>query len=227
MLRNLANGWRPGSPAANLRRKRFAFFLSLLETLPGPVDVLDLGGQEAFWRVTGTDSPLIRSITLVNLWEEKVTLPKLHSTVGDARQLSAYGDQSVDVLFSNSVIEHVGSLREQQRAAGEMRRVAKRYFVQTPNRHFPLEPHFLVPFFQYLPTRLRASFHHRFNLGWWERQPDYWEALAEVESIRLLSEAELRHLFPQASVFRERLAGLTKSLVAYDGFHHTHSHQQR
>jgi len=184
MLRNLANGWRSGSLAARLRQKRFAFFLSLLERLPGPVDILDLGGQEAFWQVVGADSPRIKSITLLNLWKEPVTLPKLRSVAGDARDLSAFSDQSVDVVFSNSVIEHVGGLREQQRMAKEIARVGRRYFVQTPNRHFPLEPHFLFPFFQYLPLRVRAQLHHRFTLGWWKRQPDHFEALAEVESIR-------------------------------------------
>lgn len=123
MFRRLANGWKPGSPAAKLRQKRFSFFLSLLNRLPEPADILDIGGQEIFWKIVGTDHPQIRSITLLNLWKEPVSLPKLDSVVGDARQLTDFPDQSVDVIFSNSVIEHVGGLREQQRAAREIRRV--------------------------------------------------------------------------------------------------------
>lgn len=215
LIRNLANGWLPGSPAARMRQQRFALFLSLLDRLPGPVDILDIGGQENFWKVVGVDHPQIRSITLLNLWEEPTSLPKLKSLVGDARDLSAFPDQSVDVIFSNSVIEHIGGLREQQRAAREIQRVGKAYFIQTPNRFFPLEPHFLFPFFQFLPLRLRALLHHRLDLGWWKRQPDSFEALAEVESIRLLSEAELCHLFPNCTIQREILLGMTKSLIAF------------
>lgn len=218
MFRRLANGWKPGSPAAKLRQKRFSFFLSLLNRLPEPADILDIGGQEIFWKIVGTDHPQIRSITLLNLWKEPVSLPKLDSVVGDARQLTDFPDQSVDVIFSNSVIEHVGGLREQQRAAREIRRVGQRYFVQTPNRHFPLEPHFLFPFFQYLPQAIRAQLHHCFTLGWWKRQPEYFEALAEVESIRLLSLAELRFLFPEAAVYREQFGGLNKSFVVHGGW---------
>lgn len=218
MLRRLANGWRPGSPAARLRQKRFALFLRLLETLPAPVVLLDIGGQEAFWKVVGVEHPKLRSITLLNLWVEPVTLPKLESIQGDARDLSRYSDQSVDVIFSNSVIEHVGGLRDQKRMADEIRRVAKVYFVQTPNRYFPLEPHFLVPFFQFLPQCFRAQLHHRLTLGWWKRQPDYFEAKAEVESIRLLSFSEFQSLFPEARIYGERVARLTKSFIAIGGW---------
>lgn len=218
MLRKLANGWLPGSPAARLRQKRFALFVLLLEQLPAPVDILDIGGQENYWKVVGTDHPRIRSVTLLNLHKEPATLPKIRSISGDARDLSTYGDQSVDVIFSNSVIEHVGGLREQQRMAREIRRVGKRHVIQTPNRHFPLEPHFLVPFFQFFPLWLRARLHHHFTLGWWRRQPDYFEALAEVESIRLLTASELAYLFPDSTLAYETFLGLTKSLTVLNGW---------
>jgi hypothetical protein len=218
MLRKLANGWHSGSLAARLRQKRFAYFLSLLEQLPAAVDILDIGGQENYWKIVGTDHPKIRSITLLNLWKEPAGLPKLNSVSGDARDLSEYGEQSVDVIFSNSVIEHVGGLREQQRMAREVQRIGKRYIIQTPNRFFPLEPHFLVPFFQFFPTRFRALLHHQFTLGWWRRQPDYLEALAEVESIRLLDRTELTYLFPGSTLITEKLAGLTKSLIVTKGW---------
>jgi Spermidine synthase len=218
MLRKLANGWRPGSPAARLRQKRFALFLQLLETLPEPVDILDIGGQEAFWKVVGVDHPRIRSIVLLNRRPQEVTLPKLSSVIGDARRLDSYPDSSVDVIFSNSTIEHVGGLRDQQMAAREIQRVGRHYFVQTPNRFFPIEPHFLFPFFQFLPQGIRAQLHHRWTLGWWKKQDDYFEALAEVESIRLLSAAELKHLFPNSHLVRESFLGLTKSLIVLGGW---------
>jgi hypothetical protein len=96
--------------------------------------------------------------------------------------------------------------------------VAKRYFVQTPNRYFPIEPHFLVPGFQFLPLRVRAKLLSRFRLGWYDRVPDKREARREVESVALLSERQVRALFPAAEIYREKFAGLTKSFVAYHGW---------
>jgi hypothetical protein len=94
----------------------------------------------------------------------------------------------------------------------ECLRVGKKHLIQTPNRYFPLEPHFLVPFF---PTQLRAWLHHHFDLGWWRKAKNYLEALEEVESIRLLSCREFAYLFPRSKIWREKLFGITKSFVAH------------
>ena len=102
--------------------------------------------------------------------------------------------------------------------AAEIRRVAKRYFVQTPNRYFPLEPHFLTPGFQYLPLGARAWLVSHFSLGWYPRIADRAQARREVEQIVLLSERQVRTLFPDAEIYRERLLGVTKSFVAYSGW---------
>jgi Methyltransferase domain len=44
-------------------------------------------------------------------------------------------------------------------------RVAKRYFVQTPNRYFPIEPHFLFSGFQFLPLPVKRWLLMLFSLG--------------------------------------------------------------
>ncbi|HWS70973.1 MAG TPA: class I SAM-dependent methyltransferase, partial [Thermoanaerobaculia bacterium] len=67
---------------------------------------------------------------------------------------------------SNSVLEHVADMPAMAR---EIRRVGRRWYVQTPNRWFPVEPHFLVPFFQFLPIATRAWLLTRFDLGWLTR----------------------------------------------------------
>ena len=116
-----------------------------------------------------------------------------------------FGDGEFDVAFSNSVVEHVPSAL-QPALADEIRRVARRYFVQTPNRYFPIEPHYQFPFFQFLPERARRALNGRFTLGW---QPK-----GEWEEITLLGAGDLRRLFPDAEIHRERVLGLTKSLIA-------------
>jgi hypothetical protein len=126
---------------------------------------------------------------------------------------------SFDVVFSNSVIEHLGPrFADQKRMADEIRRVGKRYFVQTPNRYFPLEPHFLTPGFQFYPLDLRVWLVSNFNVGWYKRIPDKAKARREVESISLLSRDGVRRLFPGGRIYAEKIAGLTKSFVAYGGW---------
>ncbi len=102
--------------------------------------------------------------------------------------------------------------------AEEVRRVVLSYFVQTPNRFFPMEPHFYFPLFQFFPVSARVSLVRHLNLGRRGKIRDRQEALARVTHIRLLTAGEMRSLFPGGTLFRERFMGVTKSLVVYAGF---------
>lgn len=66
---------------------------------------------------------------------------------GDATNLSQYSDKSFDIVFSNSVIEHLYTKENQISMAKEVNRVGKNYFIQTPNYWFPIEPHWVFPSF--------------------------------------------------------------------------------
>jgi hypothetical protein len=201
-----------------MRRRRFELFLSLLRTLKGHVEILDIGGTQQFWDLMlGEDQPDIR-VTLLNIEHQPVSHPSFVSAVGDARAMPEFGAKSFDVVFSNSVIEHVGDYANQRRMADEVRRVGKRYFVQTPNKRFPIEPHFLVPWFQYLPTGARAWLLSKFNVGWYRRIPHVAAARDEVESIQLLTKAKFNALFPEARIHQEKVSVLTKSFVAVGGW---------
>jgi hypothetical protein len=218
IVKRLADNSDVASLAVKLRRKRFEFFLMLLEGVPAPVRVLDIGGTSQFWRTMPDTRREQLQITLVNLVREPTTVAGMQSLAGDATDLRQFSDSQFDVVFSNSVIEHVGSFDAQMRMANEVRRVGKMYFVQTPNLFFPLEPHFLVPGFQFFPLGVRAWMLSNFNLGWSARIPDRDRARAEVESVRLLSLRDLRRLFPEARIHAERFAGIVKSFVAYHGW---------
>jgi hypothetical protein len=100
------------------------------------------------------------------------------------------------------LIEHVVEERERRAAADEIRRVAGRYFVQTPSRWFPVEPHALLPLVHWLPRRLGRRV---WRLG---------VSTNPFEGTRLLGARELRRLFPDAEIVRERVGPLTKSLMA-------------
>ena len=137
---------------------------------------------------------------------------------GDACKLEGFADSEFDVVFSNSVIEHVGDLARCQAMADEVRRVGRRYFVQTPNRYFPIDPHFPFPFFQFYPVEVRARLLQALPLAWVGRIRDPANAREVAQSVRLLGEREFRGLFPGCSIYRERLLGLNKSFIAYGGW---------
>lgn len=128
------------------RRRRFVLFLFLMK--PNPSDILlDIGGYPGFW--TSHPQPVKRIDTL-NVHEvqwngEQAPNHNIKILVGDGCCLTM-SDQSYDIAFSNSVIEHVGSWERQQQFAGEIRRVAKHLWVQTPAYECPIEPHYLAPF---------------------------------------------------------------------------------
>jgi hypothetical protein len=219
MLKRLADHTKPGSLATSMRSRRFAFFLSLLNPLKRPLNVLDVGGTQGFWESMGSAALGDVQVTLLNLQTERVSGPKFESVAGDARDLSRYQDRAYDVVFSNSVIEHLGpSFADQRLMANEVRRVGKRYFVQTPNRYFPIEPHFLTPGFQFLPVPVRVWAITHFDVGWYPRFADRAAAQREVESISLLTENQFRTLFPGAGIYKEKILGLTKSFVAFAGW---------
>jgi len=218
LIKGLADNSSEESLATRMRRARFTLFLSLLNGLEGHLEILDIGGTQEFWNLmTGGDPGDVR-VTLLNIAHQHVTSSTFVSAVGDARSMPQYQNKSFDVVFSNSVIEHVGSYDDQRRMANEVERVGLRYFVQTPNKRFPLEPHFLFPFFQYLPSGVRAQMVHRFDVGWYKRIPSIEKAKEEVDSIQLLTKRKFADLFPGATIYEEKILGLTKSFVAYRGW---------
>jgi len=201
-----------------LRRKRFALFNSMLAKLPRPLHILDVGGEQVFWERMGiADDAQIRFI-IFNLFKDTVTHPNFESLAGDARNLKEFKDKQFDVVFSNSVIEHVGDYAQQMQMAKEVQRVGNRYFLQTPNRNFPIEPHFLFPFFQFFPFCIKVFLVEHFNITYSKKKWTKQEAEEIAKGVRLLTATELRVMFPGATIYREKLLGLTKSFVVYDGW---------
>ena len=217
LFKKIADMREADSLITQLRQRRFVLFRELLDRLPRPLRILDVGGTQFFWKMMGFQGDPGLEITMLNLtagWAR----PGFRSVAGDARDMRQFADQEFDVVFSNSVIEHVGKPDEQRQMADEIKRVGKRYFVQTPNRHFPLEPHFFFPGFQFLPLSTRIWLLQHFDLGWYKKIPDYAAARQEVEPIRLLSRRDVTRLFPEGTLYNERFAGLTVSFVIYAGW---------
>jgi hypothetical protein len=215
--RIFADNTNKQSVASQLRQKRFQLFIDMLNNFSTTASVLDVGGTQGYWEMMANGLPLLEKVqvTLLNIQHEETSMPHFRSVAGDARAMPEFTDKQFDIVYSNSTIEHVGNYLDQKNMANEVARVGKQYYIQTPNRFFPIEPHFIFPFFQFLPISIRAWLVQNFKLGWFPKMPDYQKALSEVKGIRLLTKSEVQAFFPDAEIFEEKYLGLSKSFVAY------------
>jgi ubiquinone/menaquinone biosynthesis C-methylase UbiE len=183
------------------------FFYDYFQIKPDTT-VLDVGGREFNWQLM----PFAPPVTILNLESEQRS-GQFEWVIGDARQLP-FPDNAFDVVYSNSVIEHLGTAGDQQRFAAECQRVGRSYFVQTPNRNFPIEPHVLTPFIHWLPKNWQRPLVRNFTVWGWITRPSVERREWFLNTTRMLTRRELQSLFPDAEIRRERFLGLTKSFVA-------------
>lgn len=218
MLRSLLKEADPtarGSVSGRARKRRMEFFRKFLNGIGNNLSVADVGGTFYHWK---DESDLLSkmNLTLINVEDEAGQLPEnVKHLKADARDLGMIADKQFDIAYSNSMIEHFSNFEDQKLAAAGIRRIAKHFFVQTPNYRFPVEPHFLFPFFQNLPLSLKKELVMRFSLGWFVRQSDERSAEELVSSVRLLKFNEIRMLFPGAEIYTEKYMLLNKSFIAY------------
>lgn len=174
--------------------------------------VLDVGGTPGHWELTASRP----RVTLLNVAPPAGAraLPERFRVVTGSGTHLPHPDGAFDVGFSNSVIEHLGSLERQRAFAAELRRVARGLWVQTPARAFPFEPHLLTPFVHYLPVRWRRALLRNFTVWGWITRPGPAVVDRFLRETRLLSRAELAALFPDCEIRCERVLGLPKSYVA-------------
>lgn len=204
------------------RKKRgarlHAHILQMSRTLGRQIDILDVGGRPEYWENVGLDG--IRSIIFLNQDETEFgdisrAMPGVACSfqIGDARQLSDFPDKSVDLVHSNSVIEHVGCWDDMAAMAGEVVRVGRSGWIQTPAWEFPIEPHFHAPFVHWvgkpLGVRLLSLSHLR-----WCRDADMQVRRYQLDHVNLLVKRELKALFPDLPIYTERFV-LAKSYVVH------------
>jgi hypothetical protein len=192
------------------RRRRMRAFARTFEP-DGSTTILDVGGSPYNWRLVDVPGRLV----LVNLEAPRSGEQRAngHFVVASGTALS-FADGAFDVAFSNSVIEHLGSFERQAAFARELSRVGRGVFVQTPARRFFFEPHLLTPFVHWLPRRWQRRLLRNFTVWGWLARPTPEQIERHLCETRLLDLAELRRLFPDCEVRRERFLGLTKSYVA-------------
>lgn len=194
------------------RRERMSRFLQEFN-FGQDQTILDVGGFSGFWSGSGVCAQItiLRPEGPENLPHD--TPANIRSISGDGCDLGEHADKSFDLVFSNSVIEHVGDKQRQRAFAREALRVGRSAWVQTPAYEFPIEPHLLTPFIHWLPHPLPEKL---IPISVWGllRTAKEREEWIEHARARLLSAREMRELFPDAELIIERFLFLPKSYIA-------------
>ncbi len=220
LAKGISNYNSTNSLGSKLRAKRIAPLLEMIAEVfekYGCVDIIDIGGTGEYWNIVDKhylDEHKV-SITIVNLPGTK--MPEDYGIFkffeADACDLKCFDDSSFHIAHSNSVVEHVGDWGRMVLYAREFARVSQKYYVQTPNYWFPIEPHFMAPFYHWLPKPIRIWLVLHFQLGHKKKATSIDEAVRTVESARLLNKKMFQALFSDSFIVTERLFGLPKSFI--------------
>lgn len=198
------------------RPRRLRLFYSNF-TLTKKTRVLDLGGGLYFWELAKSEGFPVPRVTVVNIRPGPGGLPaEINWVLGDAKN-TGLEDSSFDIVFSNSLVEHLADWNSQAQFANEVRRLAPNYFIQTPNKWFFVEPHFVTPFIHWLPATVRRGLGPRATVWGWTSGAAREQYEEQLREIRLLGTGEMRELFPEARLVGERWMGMVKSIVAIKG----------
>lgn len=191
----------------SVRRRRVRMRLFSEVMMLKPTDrVLDLGGHPDIWDFV--DVPL--RITILNLpgnvIRKDVGPHEFSYVEGDACNVVGFTESEFDLVYSNSVIEHVGDESKQSEFAAQVRKFNAAFWIQTPSKWFPIEAHCGMPFWWFYPSTFRSWWITR-----WRPKLPAWTEM--VEGTRVLEKSKLEELFPDSRILTERYLGIPKSYI--------------
>lgn len=169
--------------------------------------ILDVGGTPFNWSLL-SERPNLLFANICPVGGKQIS-----QVIADGRY-QPFKNDAFDIVYSNSVIEHLGTFDNQKLFAAECMRVGSRYYIQTPNKWFPIEPHYITPFIHWLPLQIRKYLLRNLTIWGLITRPTPQQCEQRLQEIYLLAAVDMKQLFPQAIIWRERLLGLTKSLIA-------------
>jgi ubiquinone/menaquinone biosynthesis C-methylase UbiE len=191
------------------REKKYQLFIDQLN--PNPHDfILNVGAGNGLFLedlYEQKDRIIALDIEIIALQELKANYPDVICLIADATALP-FKDRAMKIVFSNAVIEHVGSIKMQQKYADEINRVGGKYFVTTPNKYFPFEFHYALPCYQFIPKSIQKWLFKTFKIG-------LWYAKNTWEEINLLSYRQLKRLFPGSKITKQRITFYPETLICY------------
>jgi len=195
--------------------------LELFNKLMNPtkeMKILDIGAE-----INPTNENIIQfidsyswnnNVSAINLSSEHISLikqyyPEVDARVGDACALP-WEDKHFDIVYSNAVIEHLGSFEKQKKMAAEVMRVGKSWFITTPNRWYPFEFHMRLPFVTWLPRNGYIRFGQLISYNHVERK--YMTGIKR-DGLRLITAKELKHCFPSSRIIKQRVTFMAETLI--------------
>lgn len=208
------------------RQRRGELFRRLMQ--PTEADrILDLGGGDGSH--IASIIPFRKNVWVADILPEALKAAEqhfgFHTVLLTEGEPLTFPDGYFDIVFCSSVIEHVTipkaeiytctsgrefarrALESQTWFANEIRRLGKRYFVQTPHRYFIIESHTWLPLpVVFLPRPLLLKLIPVLNRYWIKTTEPDWH---------LLTPRLMKRLFPDGEIVIERWCGFPKSIIAY------------
>lgn len=210
------------------RQKRAKIFIKYLK--PQRQDkILDLGGGDGSHINMILDGKIENyDITVADILENDLKQARdnynFKTVQLNEEIILPFSDKEFDIVFCNSVIEHVTIPKEliwkmknkkkfeqdsfirQKRFSEEIRRISKSYYVQTPNKYFLIESHSWLPIFiVFLPRSVQIQLIKIFNMFWFKKTTPDWN---------LLTKTNMEDLFFDANILTEKSFGMRKSFIA-------------
>jgi hypothetical protein len=174
------------------RRRKYQEFLKFLNPQP-ETTILDVGFTEEEYSTSDNflekNYPYPEKITALGLTEASQfsrRYPKIKTLTYNGKKFP-FNDQQFDIVWSNAVLEHVGSYADQIFFLKEIKRVGQQAFITTPNRNFPVEIHTRTPLLHFLPKKI-FDFYLRLIRKSWATGP-YMNLLTIKKLKELLKEA--------------------------------------
>jgi SAM-dependent methyltransferase len=202
-------------PTIRSRKKKYEMFISRIKPLPED-KILDVGvAPHTFRGINFLEQwyPYPQNITALtnenpDRFEDfQKKFPNTQLIHGDGKHLD-FPDDHFDIVFSNAVLEHVGSNDDQRKFIHEVCRVGRKIFIITPNLWFPVDFHTLIPFAHWFPKRIKSCIYRILGQGFW----------ADERRLNLLSRKKLASLYPHGiklDFSRLKTFGMTSSIITF------------
>ena len=191
------------------RKKKYDYFIEKMRPERKRL-IVDIGAGNGLFLEQDfpyKDRIIALDINIHDLLELGGKYPQVQCIVADAEQLP-FKDGAIPIVFANAVIEHVGDFKKQLQFAEEIQRVGQTFFVTTPNKNFPFEFHYKIPFYQFFPKSLQKWLNRKFGIGLWYHK-GVWE------DINLLNIRNLKRLFPESQFIKVRITIYPETLICY------------
>jgi hypothetical protein len=138
------------------RQRKYEYFISIMKP-DKCMHILDVGPTDIeyspFDNFLEKNYPFVLNITALgmrSLTKFQERYPDVKAVIYDGKRFP-FRDGSFDIIWSNAVLEHVGSELKQIEFIKEIRRCGQKAFITTPNLLFPIEVHTRIPILHWLP----------------------------------------------------------------------------